>query len=188
MFNRETVAGFMIYVQDDSGEHAAEFGINLQRSDNSQPWRVTEISLDQLLADYATRVAGGDIHFTPLIKNPAGGETLILYFGFDENTLSPRTTRQLDIVASLLKIDSNKKLTLSGHADALGTDDYNTRLSEKRALAVKEYLLSVGVTRNQMVTLAEGEAKPRRPNVTHDGKDDPSGRRANRRTEIYLDF
>ncbi|MDB4409021.1 OmpA family protein [Akkermansiaceae bacterium] len=62
------------------------------------------------------------------------------------------------------------------------------QLSGKRAEAVKKYLLSVGVPQTQMVTLAEGEAKPRRPNVTDQGEDDPTGRRANRRTEIYLDF
>lgn len=188
MFNRDTSAGFMVHVEDEAGVRAAEFGINVQRPDDSQPWRVTEINLDQLLADYATRVAGGDVHFTPLVKNPSGGDTLILYFGFDEEILTPRTTRQLDIVASLLKIDIDKKLTLSGHTDALGSDDYNTELSAKRAEAVKKYLLTVGVPPTQMVTLAEGEAKPRRPNVTDDGEDDPTGRRANRRTEIYLDF
>ena len=188
MFNREKTAGFMAHVENASGERAAEFGINVQRPDGNSPWRVTEVNLDQLLADYATRVAGGDVHYTPLVKNPTGGDTLILYFGFDEEGLTPRTTRQLDIVAGLLKLDPNKKLTLSGHTDALGSDDYNTRLSAKRALAVKTYLLSVDVPPSQMVTLAEGEAKPRRPNVTEDGEDDPSGRRANRRTEIYLDF
>ncbi|MGC6425834.1 MAG: OmpA family protein [Akkermansiaceae bacterium] len=188
MFSRETTAGFMAHVEDATGERAAEFGINVQRAGKTKPWRVTEVNLDQLLADYATRVAGGDVHYTPLVKSPAGGDTLILYFGFDEEVLTPRTTRQLDIVASLLKLDANKKLTLSGHTDALGSDDYNTRLSAKRALAVKTYLLSVGVPPSQMVTLAEGEAKPRRPNVTEAGEDNPSGRRANRRTEIYLDF
>lgn len=188
MFNRETTAGFMAHVMDEAGERAAEFGINVQRPDDSQPWRVTEVNLDQLLADFASRLAGGDVHFTPLVKNPAGGDTLILYFGFDEGMLTPRTTRQLDIVASLLKLDREKKLTLSGHTDALGSDDYNTQLSGKRAEAVKKYLLSVGVPQTQMVTLAEGEAKPRRPNVTDQGEDDPTGRRANRRTEIYLDF
>lgn len=188
MFNREKTAGFMAYVEDGAGERAAEFGINVQRPDDSQPWRVTEINLDQLLADYATRVAGGDVHFTPLVKNPAGGDTLILYFGFDEGVLTPRTTRQLDIVASLLKLDREKKLTLSGHTDAFGSDNYNTQLSGKRAEVVKKYLVSVGVPLTQMMTLAEGEAKPRRPNVTDQGEDDPTGRRANRRTEIYLDF
>ena len=100
----------------------------------------------------------------------------------------PRTEKQLDIVAGLLKLDSGKKLTLSGHTDSLGTDHYNNTLSVRRAEAVEKYLLGAGVPRTQIVALAEGEAKPRLPNQTETGEDNPSGRRANRRTEIYLDF
>lgn len=188
MFNRELTAGFMAYVEDESGKKAAEFGVNVQRSAPDQPWKITEVNLDSLLADYATRVAGGDVHYTPLIKNPTGGDTLILYFGFDENELTPRTERQLNIVAGLLKLDPSKKLTLSGHTDALGSDAYNNELSAKRAKAVEEYLLGSGVPRSQITALAEGETKPRLPNATETGEDNPTGRRANRRTEIYLDF
>ena len=188
MFNRELTAGFMAHVEDESGEKAAEFGVSVQRSSLDQPWQITEVNLDSLLADYATRVAGGDVHYTPLIKNPTGGDTLILYFGFDENDLTPRTQRQLDIVAGLLALDPTKKLTLSGHTDALGSDDYNKGLSEKRAKAVQSYLLEVGVPLTQITALAEGESKPRLPNSTESGEDNPTGRRANRRTEIYLDF
>ena len=188
MFNRELTAGFIAHVEDETGEKAADFGLNVQRKTIDQPWQVTEVNLDSLLADYANRVAGGDVHYTPLIKNPTGGDTLILYFGFDEDVLTPRTERQLDIVAGLLKTDPDKELTLSGHTDSLGTDQYNNKLSERRAGAVEKYLLSLGVPRKQIVALAEGEAKPRRPNSTADGEDNPSGRRANRRTEIYLDF
>lgn len=188
MFNRETVAAFKAHVQAADGQSAAEFGINVQRTNAETPWLVTEINLDSLLSDYAQRIAGGDVHFTPLAKNPSGGDTLILYFGFDEDDLTPRTTRQLDIVASLLRLDPNKKLTLSGHTDALGSDDYNTKLSGRRAAAVEKYLLSVGVPTTQINKVAEGETKPRLPNVTQSGEDNPTGRRANRRTEIYLDF
>jgi len=188
MFNRELTAGFIAHVEDETGEKAADFGLNVQRKTIDQPWQVTEVNLDSLLADYADRVAGGDVHYTPLIKNPTGGDTLILYFGFDEDVLTPRTERQLDIVAGLLKTDSDKELTLSGHTDSLGTDQYNDKLSERRAGAVEKYLFRLGVPRKQIVALAEGEAKPRRPNSTADGEDNPSGRRANRRTEIYLDF
>ena len=188
MFNRELTAGFVAHVQDESGAKAADFGMTLARRAAEQPWLVNEVNLDSLLADYADRVAGGDVHFTPLVKNPAGGDTLILYFGFDEDGLTPRTERQLDIVAGLLKLDPSKKLTLSGHTDALGSDEYNERLSGNRAGSVEKYLLSVGVPPEQIIALAEGEAKPRRPNSTEDGEDNPTGRRANRRTEIYLDF
>lgn len=188
MFNKELTAGFMAHVEDETGEKAADFGLNVQRAAENQPWRVTEVNLDSLLADYADRVAGGDVHFTPLVKNPTGGDTLILYFGFDEDGLTPRTQRQLNIVAGLLKLDPGKKLTLSGHTDSLGSDQYNNQLSGRRAGAVEKYLLEVGVPREQIVAMAEGEAKPRRPNATETGEDNPSGRRANRRTEIYLDF
>ncbi|MFT6381703.1 MAG: outer membrane protein OmpA-like peptidoglycan-associated protein, partial [Akkermansiaceae bacterium] len=69
-----------------------------------------------------------------------------------------------------------------------GTDEYNKVLSGSRAGSVKKYLLEVGVPSTQIIALAEGEAKPRFPNATEDGEDSPNGRRANRRTEIYLDF
>lgn len=188
MFHRELTAAFIAHVQDETGEKAADVGVNLQRASIDLPWRVTEVNLESLLADYADRVAGGDVHYTPLVKNPQGGDTLILYFGFDEDGLTPRTKRQLDIVSGLLKIDPGKKLTLSGHTDSLGTDEYNHGLSARRAGAVEKYLLETGVPVSQIVSMAEGEAKPRRPNSTADGQDNPSGRRANRRTEIYLDF
>ncbi len=188
MFNRDLTAGFVAHVQDESGAKAANFGMSLERKAEDQPWRVSEINVNSLLADYAVRVAGGDIHYTPLVKNPDGGETLILYFGFDEDGLTPRTERQLNIVAGLLKLDRTKKLKLSGHTDALGSDEYNNRLSGNRAGSVEKYLLSIGVPAEQIVTLAEGETKPRLPNATDDGQDNPTGRRANRRTEIYLDF
>lgn len=188
MFERELTAGFLAHVEDASGEKAADFGLSLQRPSVEQPWRVIEVNLDSLLADYAERVAGGDVHYTPLVKNPTGGDTLILYFGFDEDGLTPRTKRQLEIVAGLLKLDPSKKLTLSGHTDSLGTDQYNQRLSARRAGTVESYLRGAGVSESQIVSMAEGEAKPRLPNSTEDGEDNPVGRRANRRTEIYLDF
>jgi OOP family OmpA-OmpF porin len=91
-------------------------------------------------------------------------------------------------VAAILKTDPVKKLTLSGHTDSKGTDDYNKSLSMRRAEAVREFLLDAGVEADQVVTLAKGDSEPRRPNVTESGEDNPEGRRANRRTEIYLDF
>jgi outer membrane protein OmpA-like peptidoglycan-associated protein len=122
------------------------------------------------------------------VKNPAGGETLALYFGFDEDVISDRTRRQLEIVTAMLKGDPNKKITLSGHTDSLGTDDYNDRLSANRAATVRDFLAAAGVPAEQIITLAKGSSQPRRPNVTETGEDNPDGRRANRRTEIYLDF
>jgi outer membrane protein OmpA-like peptidoglycan-associated protein len=102
--------------------------------------------------------------------------------------MNPRTSRQLEIVALILRSDPGKKITLSGHTDALGTVGYNNSLSSRRADVVRDHLIKSGVDARQIVTLAKGASQPRRPNVTETGGDDPEGRRANRRTEIYLDF
>lgn len=187
MFEREDAAGFLASVVTRNNDGVAQFSMTLQKSEDAG-WQLSEINLDQLLADYAARVAGGDVYYTPLLKNPKGGDTLVLYFDFDADTLSQRTQRQLEIVADLLRIDVGKKLTISGHTDALGSENYNRELSARRAASVKDFLVRTGVDENQIVTLAQGQTEPRRPNFTESGDDNPSGRRANRRSEIYLDF
>ena len=48
--------------------------------------------------------------------------------------------------------------------------------------------MKTGVAENQIITVARGQSQPRRPNFTESGGDNPEGRRANRRAEIYLDF
>lgn len=188
MFQREDTVGYLAHIEAKDGTQAAQFSLSMRLDPETKNWRVFEINLDQLLADYATRVAGGDIYYSPLVKNPAGGETLALYFEFNEDMMSPRTQRQLEIVASILKSDAKKKITLSGHTDALGTKSYNDQLSANRADVVRDFLAAAGVSAEQIVTIAKGASQPRRPNVTETGEDDPDGRRANRRTEIYLDF
>jgi OmpA-OmpF porin, OOP family len=188
MFQREDTVGYLANVEAVDGRQSAQFSLTLRQPPAPANWRVAEINLDQLLAEYARRVAGGDVYYSPLVKNPAGGDTLALYFEFDEDSMNPRTRRQLEIVSMILKADPGKKINLSGHTDALGTEDYNSSLSYRRAQVVSEFLINAGVNPVQITTMAKGASQPRRPNVTETGEDDPEGRRANRRTEIYLDF
>lgn len=188
VLQKENMASFLANVEAADGTQAAQFSLTLKKDANNPNWVIDELNLDQLLSDYAKRVAGGDVYYTPLIKNPSGGDTLVLYFDFDAEQLSLRTERQLAIVAMILKTDTKKKIHLSGHTDALGSADYNKTLSGKRAESVKEFLIKAGVDPTQIITAAKGLSEPRRPNVTAEGDDDPDGRRANRRTEIYLDF
>lgn len=188
MFLRDTTAGWLARVEAPNKGQAAMFAINTKRKDAQSPWKITEINLDKLLADYANRFSDGDIHYTPLIKNPQGGDSLVIYFDLDSETLTQRTQRQLSIVAHLLKSDKNKKLTISGHTDALGSDAYNLALSKKRARKVMEFFTQKGVPSAQMEIVGFGKAKPRVPNETDEGKDNPDGRRVNRRAEILLDF
>jgi len=187
MIRKENRAAYIANVEGMNGGKSAKFGLNLERSDGDA-WRIDEINLDSLLSDYTRKMGGQDVQFAPLVKNPEGGDTLVIYFDFDSAELTQRLQRQLDIVSFLLKGDARKKIQISGHADALGSDGYNNDLSATRARAVTGYLAEKGVDPAQIVTLAEGEHRPLRPNTTVEGEDDPMGRRANRRTEIYLDF
>ena len=188
MLQRPDTTGYLVNVETADGNQAAQFSMLLKPSGERKRWRVSEVNLDQLIADYAKRFAGGDLYYTPIVKNPQGGDTLVLYFEFDEDQIAPRTKRQLEIVARILSKDGGKKLTITGHTDAMGGADYNTGLSSRRADIVRDFLVSAGVAHTQIVTQAKGMTQPRRPNVTETGEDNPEGRRANRRTEIYLDF
>ncbi len=188
MFQRPDMAGYLANVENQAGKQSAQFSMRLHRPQPAAGWMIVEINLDQMLTEYSQRVAGGNIYYSPLVKNPAGGETLALYFEFDEDDMNPRARRQLEIVSMILKSDTSKKITLSGHTDALGTETYNNSLSARRAEVVREFLAQSGVDASQIITIAKGASQPRRPNVTETGQDDPEGRQANRRTEVYLDF
>jgi outer membrane protein OmpA-like peptidoglycan-associated protein len=188
MLQKPDLAGYLANIEATDGSQDAGFALTLKNSGSPAKWLVSEINLDRLLADYARRVAGGDVYYSPLVKNPAGGDTLALYFGFDEDEVNPRTRRQLEIVSKILRADPDKKITLSGHTDALGTRNYNDDLSGRRAAVVRDLLIEAGVSATQIVTVAKGSSQPRRPNVTEGGVDNPDGRKVNRRTEIYLDF
>ncbi|MGL4400409.1 MAG: OmpA family protein [Luteolibacter sp.] len=188
LFQRQDTVGYLANVETLDARQSAQFAMTLRQPPAPSNWIVSEINLDTLLADYARRIAGGDLYYSPLVKNPAGGDTLALYFEFDEDEINPRTRRQLEIVTQILRSDPGKKITLSGHTDALGSQGYNDSLSSRRAAVVRDYLTKAGVALAQIVTVAKGASQPRRPNVTETGADNPEGRRANRRTEIYLDF
>ena len=86
---------------------------------------------------------------------------------------------RLDQLAKLMK-DKNLAVALRGHADAIGTFKGNWVLSQKRADAVKEYLISKGVSTDKIVSTAFGSTVPVASNKT------PDGRQKNRRVEIKL--
>lgn len=188
MYQKEKAAGYFVHVESDDGKEVAKFAIALRQVGDKPKWQISEVNLDDLLGDYAQRVAGGDVYYSPLVKNPNGGDTVALYFEFDEDAMSARTQRQLQIVSQMLKADAGKKITLSGHTDSVGTDQYNYGLSTRRAEAVREYMMAAGVPAAQIELVSKGATQPRRPNLTEKGLDNPTGRKVNRRTEIYLDF
>ena len=185
-YDRLKVAGCAVHVSAEDGS-LAQFSLVMMREDAAQPWRVVELNFNSLLMEFI-KSNGGDSYYTPFVKSPQGGDSIVVYFDFNDQQLSGRTQRQLKIVASILKLDEKKKLTLTGHTDAVGGDAFNKQLSQRRANAVRDFLVSEGVKPEQVKTIGFGKYRPREANTLKDGTDNPDGRRANRRTEIYLDF
>lgn len=175
-------------VKSEKLEQQTEFGIELQRTAPDQPWRVVGLNLSDILGSFARSASKIGVPYTPIVKNPKGGESLALYFEYDEAGLHPRAQKQLQIIADMLKSDSKRTLRIAGHTDARGAEDYNLRLSQQRAESVKKQLIALGVTPTQVDTTGLGTAQPLSPNQKSDGTDDPEGRSKNRRAEIYLDF
>jgi outer membrane protein OmpA-like peptidoglycan-associated protein len=182
------VSWVIAQVQSESLQTNTEFGVELKRADIAQPWKIVGLNLSDILGSFAKSASKLGVPYTPIVKNPKGGESLALYFEYDRAELHPRALKQLEVIAALMKADPSKKLRIAGHTDEKGEDDYNIRLSRGRADAVKQQLAALGVPAAQVETTGLGKAQPLSPNKKSDGTDDPEGRSHNRRAEIYLDF
>ena len=101
-------------------------------------------------------------------------------FGFDSSDLTPVAKANLDKLAQVLKNNMDTNINIYGHTDSKGTDAYNLSLSERRAAAVKNYLVSQGVSASRMFTMGVGEKEPVASNDTD------AGRAENRRVEFAI--
>ncbi len=187
-FENDSHSGYLVYVTPQQGNAAKPAHIGVELAKDGDAWRITHVSLDSLLSSYEDRGMEEAGHYFPLVKNPKGGDSLALFFAFDDAALTPRSLRQLEIVAQLLK-ESQRKLDISGHTDDVGTAEYNQKLSEKRAAAVRDALVSFGVDAAQITTRGMGMSQPRRTYSDQDSEEQiDTARGENRRAEIYLDF
>lgn len=172
----------------ESGTAASEFALEMGKAGEGGDWKIHGLTFSKIIASLADQAGAGGVAYAPIVADPKGGDSLVLYFEFDAEGLSARSSRQLRIVAEILGRDASRKIEINGHADAMGTDGYNENLSNRRSASIREKLIEFGVAPNQIVTKAFGESAPRRPNFNPDGTDNPDNRSQNRRAEVYLDF
>jgi outer membrane protein OmpA-like peptidoglycan-associated protein len=102
-------------------------------------------------------------------------------FDFDSAQLKPEFHNTLNSVVLVLNEYKSTLITVKGHTDSTGTDDYNQKLSERRALAVGQYLQSKNVAQQRLAAVGYGETRPVASNNT------PEGRAQNRRVELELE-
>lgn len=83
-----------------------------------------------------------------------------VFFGDNIYQVSDEARRILDVQAEWLKSDEKIKIIIEGHCDERGTREYNIALGERRANAVKKYLMSVGVNSRRIKTISYGKERP----------------------------
>lgn len=83
-----------------------------------------------------------------------------ILFDFDKYNVKDEYKSELKSVASWMTKNSNARLSVEGHCDERGTNEYNLALGDRRAKAVKDYLVSLGVPASKVDTISYGEEKP----------------------------
>jgi outer membrane protein OmpA-like peptidoglycan-associated protein len=104
-----------------------------------------------------------------------------IQFDFDKATIKPESHGLLNEIASVIKKNPQiKKLSIEGHTDSDGSDKYNQKLSERRAAAVRQYLVENGISDEMLTSTGFGESRPIADNSSEEGKE------KNRRVEFLI--
>jgi outer membrane protein OmpA-like peptidoglycan-associated protein/flagellar hook assembly protein FlgD len=117
-----------------------------------------------------------------VIKTAEGLKIMInsIEFEFDKSDLLPQSFSILDRLIQILDKFPAYKVKVVGHTDAVGSDEYNQKLSERRAFSVYKYLVANDVAKERLTTEGRGETQPIDDNETE------AGRARNRRVEFFL--
>lgn len=139
----------------------------------------------------------GNIEFSSNVKkyllgdekaNFSVGQVLTLkniYYDFNKSNIRPDAKVELDYIVTMMNEFSSMEITLISHTDSRGNERYNKRLSEKRAISARQYIISKGISPGRIIASGYGEAE-----LKNDCKDDidcsDGKHQINRRTEILI--
>ena len=141
--------------------------------------------------DNCPKVKGTDNGCPVKVVEPAPVVTVVpavvgqrkVYFNYDSSKLDENAKSILDeIAANIIADKSNFDISIQGHADSRGSNDYNYKLSLVRAQAIKDYLTSKNIANSLISISGKGETEPVAPNNTE------AGRAANRRVELTINI
>jgi OOP family OmpA-OmpF porin len=119
---------------------------------------------------------------TPELPPPTSQRLVLrgVNFDFNKSDIRPDSRPVLDEAADVLKDNPTVRISVEGHTDSIGSDEYNEKLSVRRAEAVFRYLVNRGVAPTRMEVIGYGESRPVASNETE------SGRAQNRRVELHV--
>jgi outer membrane protein OmpA-like peptidoglycan-associated protein len=110
-------------------------------------------------------------------KFTSSGEVL---FDFDQAVIKPAGYVEIERILAFMVANPESVIEVGGHTDNVASAEYNQSLSERRANAVRDYMIGKGILATRLVAKGYGEIKPVASNAT------PEGRQKNRRTEFIV--
>jgi outer membrane protein OmpA-like peptidoglycan-associated protein len=129
-------------------------------------------TLDERLGRLGAEVTGTEV----TIRLPGS-----VLFDFDSAQIRPDAERTLTEVAEVIKGYAKRPVRIEGHTDSVASDDYNLKLSERRAASVQAWLAGKGIESGRLTPRGFGETKPVADNGTAEG------RQKNRRVEVIIE-
>lgn len=138
--------------------------------------------MDQQEAALRAAMAGSNAATVSRIQNVLEvtyrGDVL---FDFNSSVVKPGAYPEIDRLARILREYPDTKIRIEGHTDNIGSEEYNLRLSQRRAEAVRDLLVAKGVSPSRITAIGYGESRPKASNDTS------YGRQLNRRVEIFIE-
>jgi len=106
---------------------------------------------------------------------------VVVYFGYDSAAVGPSEMPKIETIANHMKAHPDYAVTIEGHCDERGSDEYNRALGQQRAIVVRDLLCSLAIDGSRIETVSYGEERPVVPNATSEGE-----WQQNRRAEFLL--
>ena len=91
---------------------------------------------------------------------------VVVYFAYDSPAIGDAEKPKIETLAKYMKENDSYAIQVEGHCDERGNDEYNRGLGEKRALAVREYLVNLGIADSRIDTISYGRERPAVANAT----------------------
>lgn len=170
-------------------EVGCEFTIIAERG-GYEP-QLTRISFEKIRGRRSAEV---EMLMTPLDefseKEPIRKGTVIvlenIYYDFNKSAIRKGAARELEGLVRLMETYQSMEIRLGAHTDCRGTDEYNLKLSEKRAESAKQFLVDRGIDADRIKTLGYGETQPRNRCDCEVVECTESEHQYNRRTEVRI--
>ncbi len=177
-----------------SGSHELALGLRLCKKDKQLPEDLTDVSPDNQIIDTVrviervTDTLVVEKIDTVYIEKPTNSDVKRamvnasdnLEFENDKAIILKKSYGDLESLINILLVRDELKITLEGHTDNNGTEEYNMRLSENRVKAVKDFIVANGIDASRIKTSFFGESKPIADNNTEEGQ------AKNRRVEMKI--